>query len=185
MEKKTSPEQLAHIISAILVQYRLPVYGTHGITHWARVYENGMRLARYNGADRQVVALFSVFHDACRWNEDVDPGHGRRGAELAIQMQASLSLRAEAFETLLEACRLHTDGFLQANDTIQTCWDADRLDLPRVGIPIRQDRLCTPAARQPDLVAWASDRAKNRFVPTFVQDSWMPDQKYRADWPRK
>jgi len=185
MEKISSPEQLAHIISAILEQYRLPVYGTHGITHWARVYENGMRLAESNGADRTVVALFSVFHDSCRWNEDVDPGHGRRGAELVVQMRSSLSLRAEAMETLLEACRLHTDGLLQANETIQTCWDADRLDLPRVGIPICQDRLCTPAARQSDLVAWATGRAKNRFVPIFIKESWIPDRDYPADRLRK
>ena len=34
---------------------------------------------------------------------------------------------------LEEACRLHTNGQREADVTIQTCWDADRLDLLRVG----------------------------------------------------
>jgi uncharacterized protein len=34
---------------------------------------------------------------------------------------------------------------------VQTCWDADRLDLGRVGIIPRPDRLCTEEARDPVL----------------------------------
>jgi hypothetical protein len=34
------------LIEAIVAQYGLPLSGTHGITHWARVYENGLLLAR-------------------------------------------------------------------------------------------------------------------------------------------
>jgi hypothetical protein len=35
---------------------------------------------------------------------------------------------------LFRACCNHTDGTLSADSTIATCWDADRLDLGRVGI---------------------------------------------------
>ena len=34
----------------ILKQYALPHYGVHGVAHWARVFENGLRLAKDTGA---------------------------------------------------------------------------------------------------------------------------------------
>ncbi len=30
---------------------------------------------------------------------------------------------------LVEACEQHSDGLIDADITVQTCWDADRLDL--------------------------------------------------------
>jgi uncharacterized protein len=48
---------------------------------------------------------------------------------------------------------------LQGDVTVQTCWDADRLDLGRVGIRPVASRLCTPAARAPDVIAWAYARS--------------------------
>jgi hypothetical protein len=35
---------------------------------------------------------------------------------------------------LFEACAGHSEGFIDADIMVQTCWDADRLDLGRVGI---------------------------------------------------
>ncbi len=34
---------------------------------------------------------------------------------------------------LINAMRFHSDGELHTDATIQSCWDADRLDLGRVG----------------------------------------------------
>ncbi len=33
------------IVQTVLQQYRLPINGCHGISHWARVYEIGQKLA--------------------------------------------------------------------------------------------------------------------------------------------
>jgi len=44
--------------------------------------------------------------------------------------------------------------------TVQTGWDADRLDLGRVGIVPRPDKLCTAQARDPVLL----ERAYRRSV---------------------
>lgn len=33
------------ILQAILREYARPVRGLHGVTHWARVLENGLRIA--------------------------------------------------------------------------------------------------------------------------------------------
>jgi uncharacterized protein len=32
------------ILQTVLEEYRLPLHGHHGVTHWARVLENGLRL---------------------------------------------------------------------------------------------------------------------------------------------
>jgi uncharacterized protein len=51
-------------------------------------------------------------------------------------------------------------GLTAAEVTVQTCWDADRLDLGRVGIIPRPDRLCIEEARDPVLF----ERAYRRSV---------------------
>ncbi|MFM7531655.1 MAG: hypothetical protein ACKO5J_04035, partial [Rubrivivax sp.] len=59
----------------------------------------------------------------------------------------------------------HSSGLTEADVTVQTCWDADRLDLGRVGIRPSPRYLCTPAARQPETIARAyaaSTRASRR-----------------------
>ena len=67
------------LIQVILAEYTLPWFGVHGLSHWARVLENGLRLAATTGANVRVVQYFAVFHDSRRVNEHIDPGHGRRG----------------------------------------------------------------------------------------------------------
>ena len=122
------------LVHAILEDYALPWHGTHGVGHWARVLENGLRLAEATGAKVEVVQLFAIFHDAAASSEGVDDGHGQRGADLAAELRHLFKLPDADFELLYEACAAHTDGLTEADVTIQTCWDADRLDLGRVGI---------------------------------------------------
>jgi hypothetical protein len=50
------------------------------------------------------------------------------------------------------------------------CWDADRLDLGRVGITPDPRRLGTKAGR--NLLAWAHVRAVEWHEPTAVLASW-------------
>ena len=125
---------LKPIVHAILKEYALPWHGTHGVSHWARVLENGLRLAEETQANIEVVQLFAVFHDSRRVNEGVDDGHGKRGAELALALREWFTLSDNEFDLLYAACVGHTDGGTDADITIQTCWDADRLDLGRVRI---------------------------------------------------
>jgi len=125
------------------------------------VRENGLRLAGLTGARADVVELFAYFHDACRHNDSHDPEHGARGADLARNLVGSVfDLDPEGLSLLLEACIGHTRGETVAEITVATCWDADRLDLARVGRMPRPDRLCTVAARDPAIIAWACTRSR-------------------------
>jgi len=161
----------AAIVREILAGYALPPRGYHGVAHWARVLENGLRIAEHTGANVRVVTLFALYHDSRRENEAVDPGHGARGGELARATRARWFETSDAeLELLVEACRYHTDGLIDGDITVQSCWDADRLDLGRVGIAPQPDRLCTDAARA--LLRWADTRAVTGHVPSLVTEVW-------------
>jgi uncharacterized protein len=73
---------------------------------------------------------------------------------------------------LFTACVAHTNGSVEGDITVRTCWDADRLDLGRVGFVIDPQRLGTQAAHDPQVIAWASQRARARVVPDLVRSEW-------------
>jgi uncharacterized protein len=121
------------------------------------------------GAQPHVIWLFAIFHDSCRENEGWDPKHGLRGAEFAKSLRTSaFNISDEDFGLLHSACEHHTDGQNHTDVTIQTCWDADRLDLGRVGIRPDVRYLCTEAAKDPKMIAWAHARSTKSFVPDIV-----------------
>jgi len=106
-----------------------------GPSHWRQVEKNGLYLVEKTGANVIVVRLFSIFHDSRRINDYTDPGHGERGAGYARQLRRHLfDLNDEDFALLEYACTWHADQDHHDDPTIGTCWDADRLDLGRVGI---------------------------------------------------
>ena len=93
-----------------------------------------------------------------------------------------MSLRGRLFDLpdhdfglLHRACHGHTHERTHPDVTNQTCWDADRLDLGRVGINPHPSRLCTGAARRPQMIQWTDGRASLGFVPEFVWEEWGID----------
>lgn len=149
------------LLQTLRAQYRLDWDGIHGYAHWVRVRENGLRLAELTGANPRVVELFAFLHDICRENDIVDRGHGRRAADFAAGLPYVQSLLSkDEMELLRQACAGHTRGDTEADLTVQVCWDADRLDLGRIGIRPVPERLCTEAARQPEIIAWAYRRSR-------------------------
>jgi uncharacterized protein len=138
--------------------------GIHGAGHWGRVRRNGLRLAEATGADPQVVELFAWLHDVRRHDDGFDPEHGHRAAELAGELRGEIfELDDHRFELLCDACRGHSDGHTQGEVTILTCWDADRLDLGRIGVRPDPARLCTEAARDRRTIQWAWRRSRRRW----------------------
>jgi uncharacterized protein len=145
---------MQHIISPDFVallrdQFFLDWKGIHGVSHWARVRRNGLLIATDNEADKSVIEYFSFLHDSRRFDEDSDPDHGKRAAEFAFSLRDSyVDLSDTSFSLLITACEGHTDEGYHDDVTIQTCWDADRLDLGRVGLIPNPDRMCTGIGRQ-------------------------------------
>jgi uncharacterized protein len=137
--------------------------GIHGAPHWARVRHNGLELSSRTGANTRVVEAFAFLHDSCRRSDGGDPEHGYRAGELATRINDEfLRLDTEELALLVYACQGHSSGQLEGDLTVQTCWDADRLDLGRVGIRPVAARLCTSAARDPSFIAWAYARSLMR-----------------------
>ena len=106
----------------------------HGLNHWKAVEKNGLYLAKFTSADTKVVSYFAYLHDCMRENESEDEYHGPRGAAYALKHKNLLGLTETQLKTLILACKDHTHCYNSNCPTINTCWDADRLDIGRVGI---------------------------------------------------
>jgi uncharacterized protein len=130
-------------------RFALEWNGMHGVKHWSRVRRNGMAIARESGANSAVVELFAFLHDCCRTHDGTDNGHGWRAARLVEKLQGKVFLlSAPMLRQLIDACEGHTHEQTHCDLTIATCWDADRLDLGRVGIRPDPERLSTEAAKR-------------------------------------
>ena len=148
------------LLEHLLGQFPLGHSTIHGEDHWMRVLYNGRMLARENRANLNVVELFAIIHDCQRDNDDYDLEHGRRAAEYVNGIYEEwLDIDEKEKELLIEACKYHSDGFIDADITVQTCWDADRLDLGRVGIRPSPDRLCAEAAKKSHVIKLAYQRS--------------------------
>jgi uncharacterized protein len=170
------PLNLPLVLHRVLEDYTLPWNGAHGVAHWARVLENGLRLAEESGAVVEVVQLFAVLHDCRRFNEHNDPDHGPRAAELARSLRGEVfDLVDVHFRLLHRACAGHTRERTHPDVTIQTCWDADRLDLGRVGMMPDPRYLSTEIAKRRDTICWADGRATLGFIPEIVKREWGID----------
>ena len=144
------------LIELVRQEFALPWYGIHGISHWVRVRENGLRLAKVTDANTDVIEFFAFLHDSKRLDDGWDLDHGRRAAKFIRTLQGSLvNLADQDFDRLVYACERHSDGLIEADITVQTCWDADRLDLGRIGIKPNSRYLCTHAAREQTMIDWA------------------------------
>jgi uncharacterized protein len=167
--------ELLPLLEQIAQQYTLDPEDIHGLNHWARVLENGLKLAEAEGGDPTVVRLFAIFHDACRRNQSIDNGHGERAAHLAGELLHNHpSVNEDQLFLLQTACREHTDGKTDADLTVRICWDSDRLDLARVFITPKEKYLCTPTARSIEVRKWANQRARDQFSPEYVESTWKP-----------
>jgi uncharacterized protein len=141
-------------------EFRLDWDGIHGAPHWSRVRRNGLILAAHTGANARVVEYFSFIHDLGRENDHHDPEHGDRAAAIAENIAGDLiDVTENELQLLTEACCGHSDGHLVADVTVMTCWDADRLDLGRVGIRPDPERLCNSHARDHAILSAAYERS--------------------------
>lgn len=138
----------------------------HGERHWQCVAHLGSDLAgEVPKADGLVVFLFGLLHDTMRENDGSDPEHGGRAAGLARELGSDglLSLDDDQLELLCEACERHAYGEISSDPTIGVCWDADRLNLWRVGTTPHPALLSTTPARRTEWITGAPALAHHAF----------------------
>jgi uncharacterized protein len=122
----------------------------HGHEHWEQVEKNVIELGENTpGCDIEVARLFAILHDCKRRDEGTDKDHGARASGFARELydKGMLDIDPEQFSTLKFAIKHHNGGSVSSDPTIGVCWDADRLDLPRVSIAPIADMLSTRYAR--------------------------------------
>lgn len=153
---------LAKMSALARKRFRMNPKGIHGPSHWERVYANGLYLVQHAAADLQVVQAFAFLHDCCRESDGEDPAHGSRAAAFAQSIADTLDLGDQAIELLLYACKHHDQGGLSDHPTVGACWDADRLDLGRVGIQPRPEYLSLACSRRAAVIRWAYHRSRGR-----------------------
>jgi uncharacterized protein len=109
----------------------------HGPEHWHSVAVAALHLLKSGErADRPSAFLFALLHDARRINDGSDPEHGPRAAELLHELRERgllLDMPERRAARLEHALRAHARGETSIDPTIALCWDADRLDIGRVG----------------------------------------------------
>lgn len=140
---------LTLLVDAVLPRAWGAESARHGDHHWRCVAATGLALGSGRpDVDRALVLCFGLLHDTRRENEAVDPGHGARAASFAAELRSegALPLDGARFDLLAEALALHSSGQVSRDPTIGTCWDADRLHLPRVSIEPDHALLSTAAA---------------------------------------
>lgn len=166
-------------LAQVLPQFELaePYGGIHGVPHWSRVWYHGRALAAAHDVNPCITAWFAYLHDSRRQNDDYDPLHGHRAADFAVRLRrigVMDELSKTEFEWLCEAMRLHSDGHTENEMAIMACWDADRLDLARVHIIPRAERLCTRYARRFQTIHQAvrfAQRQPRRSIIRAKEDS--------------
>lgn len=144
------------------VHSRAPVAAAsplHGDTHWRSVAAVGARLIDAGEpADPLVVTLFALLHDSQRVNDGTDPQHGPRAARFAeaLYSEGHLLVTPTQLEVLVTACEDHTGGLPTSDPTIGVCWDADRLNLARVGKTVDPYWISTRSALDEGTMEWAA-----------------------------
>ncbi len=156
------------LMTFIKERHRLPLNGCHGVSHWARVYWIGNQIARcYPEADTKVISLFAFLHDLERHSDcGSDTEHGPRAAETIQEINGSLiNLDDKQLFEITEACNHHSFGPTDHESiSVKICWDADRLDLGRVGIIPHPDYLCTEAAKSPSFLFECYQRSIGNYT---------------------
>ncbi|MBP5247242.1 MAG: hypothetical protein J6Z31_05220 [Fibrobacter sp.] len=143
----------------------------HGLSHWHQVEFNALLLAKKTHADETVLRLFALFHDSRRIHDGYDEEHGPRGAELAVQLRGKLfDLDEERFQKLVKACQMHTVLPFSGDPTIDTCFDADRLDLGRVYVVPDPQKMATDFGKK------LASKLQN--VPVEKHREWLRTQSF-------
>lgn len=162
------------LFKAVVEQNKLDLATSgHGPHHWFRVIEIGLRLAEADPEiDPDVIIAFGLLHDSGRTHDHHCMMHGKvAGAYVIPALINLIPLSSEQMMLAVIACTNHTSAmpgdFPLYDNTLLACFDADRLDLWRVGILPDNKYLFTEAAKQPEIQAWANANGELWTIPSW------------------
>jgi uncharacterized protein len=170
-----------HILAEAKLRQRVKGSKARGPERWKRVALTGLEVASLTpGCDPEIVVLYAILCDSQRENEGDDPDHVKRALRFARSLReiGVFELSDERMALLERAIRDHEKGRTSRNPTIGACFDADRLNLWRVGVQPDPRLLSTAAAKDEDLIQWVRDLQRERFSWACVWDDleeMLPD----------
>lgn len=119
----------------------------HGIPHLRRVAVTAGRIAASIGEDIESAVVAGFLHDCARNDDGGGTRHAHDSAVLAKKLLSMFYPHLDAIR-LYDAIAQHADGITTKDLLIACVWDADRLDLRRLGIEVNPDLLSTSIARR-------------------------------------
>jgi len=132
------------IIKNYAINHAIPS-DVHGLSHWRNVERNAILLAEKTGVDTHPLRVFAYIHDMCRENDGGDPEHGLRASKVLKKYMGTFLNGMDDIINykLCFACENHTRILRTGDLLIDSCFDADRLDLLRIGIKPDPDKMAT------------------------------------------
>lgn len=135
-------------VEEIVFHHSLYKDGVHGIDHIRRTVENAKIIAKETCPDKFDDAVIGAYlHDIGRIDDFGGNAHAVRGAKISERLLQEFWPNLD-IKRILFAIEFHADKLTSEDPLIGTIWDADRLDLDRVGIKINPDLLSTKKAKE-------------------------------------
>jgi uncharacterized protein len=119
----------------------------HGLPHLRQVAYVAARLAACEGADWMQAMVGGFLHDCARKDDGGGQEHAFESARVAKVVLGRHYSNMDV-QRLLYAISHHAGGSTTQDPLIGSIWDADRLDLVRLGAEIDQGLLSTVHARR-------------------------------------
>ena len=159
------------LLKVIRNEFVLDWHGCHGISHWLRVRRNGLALCREIGGNVKLIEMFAMIHDCRRHDEGEDILHGKRATSFIERVSRMLAgiLSSDEIHKLKSACEYHTTEVKSDDPNIRICWDADRLDIGRVGKDIDIRFLNTSPAKNETFRNQIFNQPIDTDLPSFFK----------------
>jgi len=119
----------------------------HGISHLRQVSLLAGKIASASGADVESAMVAGFLHDAGRTDDFGGNQHALDSAILARPLLIRLYPHIDA-DLVCYAIARHADGMTTDDPLIGSLWDADRLELKRIGRYVREDLLSTAEGKR-------------------------------------
>ncbi len=119
----------------------------HGVSHLRRVAILSGRLANAVGEDVESAVVMGFLHDCARRNDKNDIEHARDSEVLARGLVERFYPHLDV-DRICEAIAGHADGEVTSDPFTGCLWDADRMELKRIGRTIDLDLLSTKVAKR-------------------------------------